>query len=144
MKSRPVSAWYSRSRVFTVLSLTIVGPVALAGCRAATHNAVTYADHLPRPPRWSSSMDFTAQPGETYLGSGLIERLKQHAQATNVQEQEIQLQQKLTRTMTTQWGQEIRKLGLPVESAATAERRAHARHREAVLTIEEGNRTRCW
>jgi hypothetical protein len=145
MKSRPVSTLYAyaRARVLAVLGLTIVGVVMLTGCRATTQNAVTYAYHLPRPERVIVH-DFTVKPGETNLGSGLIDRLKQRAQGTDVPEQEIQLQQKITRTMTTQLVQEIRKLGLPVESAATTGPVAGPTLdiEGQFLSIDEGNRTR--
>ncbi len=143
MKCRPLPFLCALWRAFAVLSFTIVGAVSLAACRASTQHVATYAAHLPRP-ELIIVHDFTATTGETRLSSSLMDRLKQRGQSADVSEREIQLQEKIIRTMTAELVQEIRKLGLPVESAAAAGRvRGPTLDIEGqFLTIDEGNRTR--
>src|SRR5262249_31720325 len=120
MRINPVSAL--RPLVLIIVSALIIGAM-VASCRATTQNVVTYGDQsLPRPQR-VVVYDFTSMPGDVQLQSGLVGRIKEEmraAEGTSVAEQEVKLQQEIARMMTTQLVQEIRKLGLPVESAATA------------------------
>jgi hypothetical protein len=118
----------------------------LIGCRATTENVMTYGGQLPRPQR-IVVYDFTATPGDVQLQSGLGGRIKEsmrEAEGTSIAEQQTKLQQDIAKLMTTQLVQEIRKLGLPVESAEMAGpvTEGQLSIEGQFLTIDEGNQTR--
>src|SRR5262245_40477650 len=140
--SRIAHIW--RGLAIVGLAILVLAPVT--GCRTATENVTTYGDRLPRP-QLIVVHDFTSNPGEVHLQSGLIGRVTEQirsAEGTPVAEQEAQLRSQITGTMTAQLVQEIGKLGLPVTSAAAAGAvTGQVLSIEGqFLTIDEGNRAR--
>jgi len=122
MRSYETRAAHLRWRGLAAAGLAVFVVVAATGCRTSTQNVSTYATQLPRP-QLILVHDFVSRPDEVHLQSGLIGRLKEEvraAEGTPVAVQEAELQDEITKAMTTQLVQEIGKLGLPVTSAAAA------------------------
>jgi hypothetical protein len=133
-------------RALAITGLASLAVLPVTGCRATTQNVATYADQLPKP-QLIVVHDFTSNPGEVRLQSGLIGRVTEEmraAQGTPVAAQEAKLQDEVTRAMTAQLVQEIAKLGLPVTSAESAGPVAGpvVTVEGQFLTIDEGNRAR--
>jgi hypothetical protein len=143
MRNHRTSA--SRRRAIVAVSLAMLVMV-LVSCRTTTQDVMMYGGQLSRPQRLVV-YDFTSTTGNVQLGSGLGGRLKEElgaAGGTAIPEQQLKLQQQITRTMTAQLVQEIRKLGLPAEAAAMAGPAIDGQLsvEGQFLTIDEGNRTR--
>jgi Domain of unknown function (DUF4410) len=146
MRSNLTPASQRRHWTLPILNVAILALVIITGCRATTQEVVTYGNQLPRPQR-VVVYDFTSTPGEVHLESGLVGRLEEHIrtqEGTPMAEQEAKLQAAITRIMTAQLVQEIRKLGVPVESAAAAGpvTEGELSIEGQFLTIDEGNRAR--
>jgi len=146
MRNHEIRARNIPWRGLAIAGLALVVVLPVAGCRATTQNVTTYADQLPKP-QLIVVHDFTANPGEVQLQSGLVGRLTEErrvAQGTPISEQEAKIQQEVTRAMTNQLVREIGKLGLPVAPAATAGAVAEPviSVEGQFLTIDEGNRAR--
>ncbi len=133
-----------RRRSLAMSGLAISVLALVTGCRATTQDVVTYGGQLPRP-QLVVVHDFTSLPGEVQLDTGIASRLREQAmQGTPLNEQQVQLRQKVTAIMSAQLVQEVRKLGMPAQSASmsTPVQGPTLSIEGQFLTIDEGNRTR--
>jgi len=146
MSNHEIRAAHIRWRALAIAGQALLVLVAVIGCRTSTENVSMSGDQLPRP-QLIVVHDFTANPEQVHLQSGVLgratEELRAH-QGTSLTEQQLKLREDVTRIMTTQLVQEIGKLGLPAAPAAAAlpVTGPTISVEGQFLTIDEGNRAR--
>jgi Domain of unknown function (DUF4410) len=102
------------------LTLAVVALTAMAGCaRVSTEHVQTTTDRLARP-ALILVHDYQVSPDEVQLDSALSSRLKRAMKGTPKTEDQLKVDQEVSRTLTTTLVDEIRKLGILAEPAAMA------------------------
>ena len=102
------------------LALATMGLIAMTGCaRVTTEHVQTTADRLAKP-ALILVHDYQVSPDEVQLDSALSSRLERAMKGTPKSEDQLEVEQQVSRTLTTTLVDEIRKLGIPAEPAAMA------------------------
>jgi hypothetical protein len=102
------------------LALTAMALTAMAGCaRVSTEYVQKTTDRLARP-ALILVHDYQISPDQVQLDGALSSRLKRAVSSTPKTEDQLKVEQEVSRTLTTTLVDEIRKLGIPAEPAAMA------------------------
>jgi hypothetical protein len=102
------------------LALAALGLTAIGGCaRVSTQYVQQTTDRLTRP-ALILVHDYQVSPDEVQLDSALSSQLKRAVKGTPKTEDQLKVEQEVSRTLTTTLVDEIRKLGIPAEPAAMA------------------------
>ena len=132
--------WVVRSAV-AGLALALTG---MAGCaRVSTQGGQTSTERLPRP-QLILVHDYQVSPDEVQLDSALRSRLQRAVKGTPEAEDQLRVEQQVSRALTTTLVAEIRKLGIQAEPAAMASPGAGPTLsiEGQMLSIDEGNKTK--
>ena len=110
-----------RGSVVTVaaagLAVAAMGLTAMAGCaRVSTEHVQRTSDRLAKPVLILVH-DYRVSPDEVQLDSALSSRIKRAVKGTPKTEDQLKVEQEVSRTLTTTLVDEIRKLGIPAEPA---------------------------
>ena|SRR5262245_13081336 len=101
------------------LTLTAMALMVMAGCaRVSTAYVQKTTDRLARP-ALILVHDYEVSPGEVQLDSALSSQLERAVKGTKTEDQ-LKVEQEVSRTLTTTLVDEIRKLGIPAEAARLA------------------------
>ena len=117
---------------------------AMAGCaRVSTGHVQKTTDRLPRP-AVILVHDYQVSPDEVQLDSALSSRIKRAVKGTPKTEDQLKVEQEVSRTLTTTLVDEIRKLGIAAEPARMASPVAGPTLsiEGQVVSINEGNKAK--
>jgi len=126
------------------LTMAVLGLMAMAGCaRVSTEHVQKTNDQLPRP-ELILVHDYQVSPDEVQLDSALSSRVKRAVKGTPKTEDQLKVEQEVSRTLTTTLVDEIRKLGIPAEPArmATPVAGPILSIEGQVVSINEGNKAK--
>jgi Domain of unknown function (DUF4410) len=116
-----------------------------AGCaRVSTQYVQNTADRLARP-ALILVHDYQVSPDEVQLDSALSSQLKRAVKGTPKTEDQLKVEQEVSRILTTTLVDEIRKLGIPAEPAAMASAVAAGpilSIEGQIVSIDEGNKAK--
>src|SRR5215831_4773970 len=102
------------------LALAALALTVMAGCaRVSTESVLKSTDRLPRP-ELILVHDYQVSRDEVQLDSAISSRVKRAVKSTPEAEDQIKVEQKVSRALTTTLVDEIRKLGIRAEPAAMA------------------------
>ena len=100
-----------------MVAMAVVG---MTGCaRVSTEHVQKTTDRLARP-AVILVHEFEVSPGEVQLDSALSSRIKRAVKGSPKSEDQLAVEQEVSRTLTTTLVDELRKLGIPVEPARMA------------------------
>jgi len=126
------------------LTMAAMGLTVMAGCaRVSTEHVQKSIDVLPRP-QLILVHDYQVSPDEVQLDSAVSSRVKRAAKGTPKTEDQLKVEQEVSRTLTTTLVDEIRKLGIPAEPARMAAPVAGPMLsiEGQVVSINEGNKAK--
>ena len=102
------------------LAMAAMALTAMAGCaRVSTEHVQKTTDRLPMP-ALILVHDYQVSPDEVQLDSALSSRVRRDVKGTPKTEDQLNVEQEVSRTLTTTLVDEIRKLGIPAEPARMA------------------------
>ena len=125
------------------LALTAMALTVMVGCaRVSTAYVQKTADRLNRP-ALILVHDYQVSPDEVQLDSALSSEVKRALKGTKTEDQ-VKVEQEVSRTLTTTLVDEIRKLGIPAEPARMARPVAGptVSIEGQILSINEGNKAK--
>ena len=126
------------------LTLGVMALAAMAGCaRVSTENVQRATDRLPRP-ALILVHDYQVSHDDVHLDSAVTSRVKRAVTGTPEAEDQLKVEQEVSRALTTTLVDEIRKLGIRTEPATMAAPAAGPTLviEGQILSINEGNKTR--
>jgi hypothetical protein len=126
------------------LAMGAMALTAMAGCaRVSTGHVQKTTDRLPRP-AVILVHDYQGSPDEVQLDSALSSRIKRAVKGTPKTEDQLKVEQEVSRTLTTTLVDEIRKLGIAAEPARMASPVAGPTLsiEGQVVSINEGNKAK--
>ena len=124
--------------------MAAVGLTAMAGCaRVSTEYVQKTTDRLAKP-ALILVHDYQVSPDEVQLDSALSSRIKRAVKGTPKTEDQLKVEQEVSRALTTTLVDEIRKLGIPAEPAAMASPVAGPTlsFEGQIVSINEGNKAK--
>jgi len=96
--------------------MAAIALMVMAGCaRVSTEHVQKSIDVLPRP-QLILVHDYRVSPDEVQLDSALSSRVKRAVKGTPKTEDQLKVEQEVSRVLTTTLVDEIRKLGIPAEA----------------------------
>ena len=102
------------------LALAAMALTVMAGCaRVSTQYVEKSTDRLPRP-ELILVHDYQVSRDAVQLDSAISSRVERTVQGTPEAEDQLKVEQEVSRALTTTLVDEIRKLGIPAEPAAMA------------------------
>ena len=126
------------------LAMAAMGLTAIAGCaRVSTEYVQKTTDRLAKP-ALILVHDYQVSPDEVRLDSALSSRLKRAMKGTPKTEDQLKVEQEVSRTLTTTLVDEIRKLGIAAEPARLAGPVAGPTLsiEGQIVSIDEGNKAK--
>jgi hypothetical protein len=126
------------------LAMTTMALMGMAGCaRVSTQGVQVSTERLPRP-ELILVHHYQVSPDEVQLDSALSSRIKRAEQRTPEAEDQLRVEQQVSRALTTMLVDEIRKLGIRAEPAAMASPGAGPTLsiEGQMLSIDEGNKAK--
>jgi Domain of unknown function (DUF4410) len=126
------------------LAMAAMALTVMAGCaRVGTEYVQKSIDVLPRP-QLILVHDYQVSPDEVQLDSALSSRIKRAVKGTPKTEDQLKVEQEVSRTLTTTLVDEIRKLGIPAEPARMAAPGAGPTLsiEGQIVSINEGNKAK--
>src|SRR6266850_157967 len=126
------------------LALAALGLTAIGGCaRISTQYVQQTTDRLARP-ALILVHDYQVSPDEVQLDSALSSRLRRAVKGTPKTEDQLKVEQEVSRTLTTTLVDEMRKLGIPAEPARMASPVAGPTLsiEGQIVSIDEGNKAK--
>jgi len=102
------------------LAMAAMALTAMVGCaRVSTEHVQKTTDRLDKP-AVILVQDYQVSPDKVQLDSALSSRIKRAVKGTPKTEDQLKVEQEVSRTLTTTLVDEIRKLGIPAEPARMA------------------------
>ena len=102
------------------LAMAAMALTVMAGCaRVSTEHVQKSIDVLPRP-QLILVHDYQVSPDEVQLDSAISSRVERTVKGTPEAEDQLKVEQEVSRALTTTLVDEIRKLGIPAEPARMA------------------------
>ena len=141
MRTRTVA---KRGTAFASAMLAVTALTAIGACaRVSTENVQRSADVLPRP-QLILVHDYQVSPNEVQLDGALSSRIKRAVRGTPKTEDQLKVEQAVSRALTTTLVDEIRKLGIPAEPARMASPVAGPTLsiEGQIVSIDEGNKAK--
>ena len=126
------------------LTMAAMALTATAGCaRVSTAHVQKTTDRLARP-ALILVQDYRVSPDEVQLDSALSSRIKRAVKGTPKTEDQLKVEQEVSRILTTTLVDEIRKLGIPAEPARMASPAAGPTLsiEGRIVSINEGNKAK--
>lgn len=126
------------------LAMAAMALTATAGCaRVSTEHVQKTTDRLARP-ALILVHDYQVSPNEVQLDSALSSRIERAVKGTPKTEDQLKVEQEVSRTLTTTLVDEIRKLGIPAEPARMASQVAGPTLsiEGQLVSINEGNKAK--
>src|SRR6267142_4253448 len=126
------------------LAMVAMALTAMAGCaRVSTEHVQKTTDRLAKP-ALILVHDYEVSPDEVQLDSALSSRVKRAVRGTPKTEVQLEVEQEVSRTLTTTLVDEIRKLGSPAEPARMASPVAGRTLsiEGQIVSIDEGNKAK--
>ncbi len=126
------------------LAMAAIALMVMAGCaRVSTEHVQKSIDVLPRP-QLILVHDYRVSPDEVQLDSALSSRVKRAVKGTPKTEDQLKVEQEVSRVLTTTLVDEIRKLGIPADSATMASPVAGPilSIEGQIVSIDEGNKAK--
>jgi len=124
--------------------MAAIALMVMAGCaRVSTEHVQKSIDVLPRP-QLILVHDYRVSPDEVQLDSALSSRVKRAVKGTPKTEDQLTVEQEVSRVLTTTLVDEIRKLGIPADSATMASPVAGPilSIEGQIVSIDEGNKAK--
>jgi uncharacterized protein DUF4410 len=126
------------------LSVAAIALAVMAGCaRISTEHVQKSIDVLPRP-QLILVHDYQVSPNEVQLDGALSSRIERAVKGTPKVEDQLKVEQEVSRVLTTTLVDELRKLGIPVEPATIASAVAGPTLsiEGRIVSIDEGNKAK--
>jgi len=126
------------------LAMAAMALTVMAGCaRVSTENVQKSIDVIPKP-QLILVQDYQASPNEVQLDSAVSSRITRAVEGTPKSEDQLKVEQEVSRVLTATLVDELRKLGIPVEPATMASPGAGPTLsiEGQIISIDEGNKAK--